>query len=306
MADNLLVDPVVGRATSRVAGGGVKHRLVHGRSYLGAVPLLIYIGIFLLLPTGIVVFGAFIGHHGLTAENLRVLATHQFQVALTHSLVISAASSLIGALVGGVLAYALSSTDHSSLTRRLVTSACGVLALFGGVSLAFAFIATFGSSGQVAGWLRAVGLEAAGSGQWLYSMAGLTVVYLYFQIPLMVLTFLPALDGLQPQWREAAESLGCTAWEYWRYVGIPLLRPAFMSATILLFANAFSAFATVAALITQGGTVVPLQISNALSSEVGGGPPHAANALALAMVVTVAIVMTVYGLLQRKVSRWTR
>ena len=74
----------------------------------------------------------------------------------------------------------------------------------------------------------------------------------------MVLVFLPALDGIRPQWREATESLGGNTWHYWRYVAGPLLAPSFLGCTLLLFANAFSAYATAAALITQGGVIVPL------------------------------------------------
>src|SRR5213078_36922 len=98
---------------------------------------------------------------------------------------------------------------------------------------------------------------------WLFEIPGLVLVYLYFQIPLMVLVFLPALDGIKPQWREATESLGGGTWHYWRYVAGPLLAPAFLGATLLLFANAFSAYATVNALINQGQPVVPLQIRTA-------------------------------------------
>jgi putative spermidine/putrescine transport system permease protein len=122
----------------------------------------------------------------------------------------------------------------------------------------------------------------------------------------MVLVFMPALDGLRPQWREATESLGGSSWHYWRHVAGPLLLPAFLGATLLLFANAFSAYATAAALINQGAIVVPLQISNAMTSEVGLQQAQFAKALALGMVVIVAAVMLLYALLQRRTARWLR
>jgi putative spermidine/putrescine transport system permease protein len=122
----------------------------------------------------------------------------------------------------------------------------------------------------------------------------------------MVLVFLPALDGIRPQWREATESLGGGTWQYWRYVAGPLLAPAFLGATLLLFANAFSAYATAAALITQGGIIVPLQISNFLTSETGRAQPGLAMSLALEMVVIVAAVTVLYALLQRRTSKWLR
>ena len=116
----------------------------------------------------------------------------------------------------------------------------------------------------------------------------------------MVLVFLPALDGVRPQWREATASLGGTTWHYWRHVAGPLLAPAFFGSLLLLFANSFSAYATAAALINQGGIIVPLQIANTLTSEVILGQENFAKALALGMVVIVVVVMTLYVVLQRR------
>jgi putative spermidine/putrescine transport system permease protein len=190
--------------------------------------------------------------------------------------------------------------------RRHVASACVVRAQFGGVPLAFAFIAVIGQAGMVYLWLQQHGLDIYAGGVWLYDLRGLMLVYLYFQIPLMVLVFLPALDGIRPQWREATESLGGSTWHYWRYVAGPLLMPAFLGATLLLFANAFSAYATANVLINQEALIVPLQIGLALSSEVGLHEPGFAAALAFGMIVIVTAVMIVYALLQRRTARWLR
>jgi putative spermidine/putrescine transport system permease protein len=179
-----------------------------------------------------------------------------------------------------------------------------VLAQFGGVTLAFAFIATIGGAGFVYLWLQQRGLDIYANGAWLYQVSGLILVYTYFQIPLMVLVFLPALDGIRPQWREATESLGGATWHYWRYVAGPLLAPAFFGGMLLLFANAFSAYATAAALINQGSIIASLLIANTLTSEVGLHQPGLASALALVMVVTVAIVMVLYTVLQRRTAKW--
>jgi putative spermidine/putrescine transport system permease protein len=132
----------------------------------------------------------------------------------------------------------------------------------------------------------------------------LVLVYTYFQVPLMVIVFLPALDGIRPQWREATESLGGSTWQYWTRVAGPLLAPAFLGSTLLLFANAFSAYATAAALVSQGNPIIPLQIRSALTSEVLLGRQNLGKAMALGMVVVVAVVMWLYALLQRRTARW--
>jgi putative spermidine/putrescine transport system permease protein len=252
----------------------------------------------------IVVVGAFFGESGPTLANLSGLQKEFIVSAFMNSVILSATSALIGAIGGAILAYAVATGNPNGSFRRLVLSACGVLAQFGGVTLAFAFIATIGQAGFVTLWLQQHVIDIYSGGVWLYQLKGLVLVYAYFQIPLMVLVFLPALDGIRPQWREATESLGGRTWHYWRYVAGPLLAPAFIGATLLLFANAFSAYATAAALINQGAIIASLQIANDLTSEVGLHQPGLAKAEALVMVVIVTVVMTLYALLQRRTARW--
>jgi putative spermidine/putrescine transport system permease protein len=151
-----------------------------------------------------------------------------------------------------------------------------------------------------------VGVDIYSGGVWLFELPGLMLVYTYFQIPLMVIVFLPALEGLRPQWREAAVGLGATTTQYWTQVAFPLLRPAFLGSALLLFANAFAAYATAAALVSQGNPILPLFIRSALTSEILLGRANLGYALALEMIVVVAIVMTGYALLVRRTSRWLR
>jgi putative spermidine/putrescine transport system permease protein len=276
-------------------------------TWLGVAPFFVYIGLFLVLPTAVIVAGSLAAKDGsFTLSNLTTLKQDFLIKSFVGSAIISVVSALVGAIAGAMLAYAVATGNPRGSLRRIVTSASGVLAQFGGVTLAFAFIATVGTVGFVTVFLKDHGIDIFANGVWLYELSGLTLIYTYFQIPLMVLVFLPALDGIRPQWREATESLGGTTWHYWRYVAGPLLAPAFLGCTLLLFANSFSAYATAAALITQGGIIVPLQIQSLLISETGQVQPGLAKALALAMIVIVTMVMLLYTLLQRRTSRWLR
>jgi len=272
---------------------------------LGVLPFLAYTTIFLMIPTLIVVVGAFVNGKGRpTLGNLSALAQPQIVSAFMNSLLLSAVTAVLGAVFGALLAYAVSTARQSGPLRRIITSVCGVLAQFGGVTLAFAFGATVGLQGFLTLWLQKVGINLAGS-TWLYEPnKGLMLVYTYFQIPLMLIVFLPAVEGLRPQWREAAESLGGSTWDYWRHVGGPILAPSFIGAMLLLFTNAFSAYATAAALISQGSPIIPLQIGDTFSSEVILGQENVGKAMALGMVAIVAVVMTLYVVLERRTSRW--
>jgi putative spermidine/putrescine transport system permease protein len=265
-------------------------------AWIGTVPFLGYVAVFLLFPTGVVVYNALrTPAGGFTLAGLRALGSSTARTAFVGSVELSAATAIIGALLGAVLAYAVASGNPDGGLRRVYLAGSGVLAQFGGVTLAFAFLVLIGPSGLL--------LHAA----WFYNFPqGIGIIYIYFQIPLMVLVFLPAIDGLKIQWREASESLGASTWQYWRHVAGPLLTPAFTGATLLLFANALSAFATIQAWENQIPYVVPQLISTSMSSEVGLGSINAAQVLALGMVIMVIIVMTLYALLQRRAARWLR
>lgn len=273
-------------------------------AYLGVVPFFAYMTVFFVVPTLVVAFGAFMGPQGFTTDNIRTLAEPQIWSSLVHSVILSVVTAVIGAVFGSILAYAVATSRPDGPVRRVFTTACGVLAQFGGVALAFAFVATVGAAGLLTIWLQKVGINIAGS-QWLYEWdKGLVLVFVYFQIPLMVLVFLPAIEGLRPEWREATQTLGGSSWHYWRHVAVPVLAPSFIGASLLLFANSFSAYATVAVLISQSSPVLTLNIAGAMSSEVVLGQANMAKAMALAMVAVVALVMTLQALSQRRTSKW--
>jgi putative spermidine/putrescine transport system permease protein len=226
-----------------------------------------------------------------------------YRRAYLGSLRLSLLAALLGGVLGLALAVAVLRAKRGRLLRRLVLTASGVLANFGGIPLAFAFLATIGNQGVVTALLTdTLGLGLGGFS--LYSMAGLTLVYLYFLIPLMVLTITPALEALRPQWREAADNLGASGWQYWRYVGGPVLVPPVLGATMLLFASSFAAYATARALVGSSLPLVTLQIADALSSNVIVGAENVGKALALGMVLLVGLVMIFYAWVQRRTQRW--
>lgn len=130
------------------------------------------------------------------------------------------------------------------------------------------------------------------------------IVYLYFLIPLIVLTITPALEGLRSQWREAAQNNGATPVQYWRHVALPVLLPTLLGGFVLLFGSAFAAYATAAAMVGSSVPLVTLQIADAISGNVLVGQENVALALSLDMVLVAGLVMAVYLPLQRRSARW--
>jgi putative spermidine/putrescine transport system permease protein len=272
--------------------------------WLAVVPLLAFTALAFGLPALAMLDGAFTakdpatGASSYTVDNLTASLQGAYLTALVGSVKLSAVSAALAALLGLPLAQAVVTSRFRAL-REAVLTASGVLANFGGVPLAFAFVATLGNAGVLT---RNFGLTDQG---WdLYSFWGLVIVYLYFLIPLMVLTITPALEGLRSQWREAAQNNGATLVQYWRHVALPVLLPSLLGGLVLLFGSAFAAYATAAAMVGSSIPLVTLQIADAISGNVLVGQENVALALSLDMVLVAGLVMAVYLPLQRRSARW--
>jgi putative spermidine/putrescine transport system permease protein len=296
--------------TTRGAGKPSRRR---SAVWLGLAPFAVYIVLFLVIPAALAVGSGFFTSAGsFTLANLKAFADPNIQSDFVSTIGISAVTAIVGAVIGAVVCFALLGARPDSFLRTVVDSASSVLAQFGGVMLAFAFVATIGQQGLITVLLeRYLGLQTNvftvfnNNGPLLYQVVGLVVPYLYFQVPLMVLTFMPAMEGLKATWGEATATLGGTRLTYWTRIAMPILAPAFFGSVILLFANSFSSYATAAALIDQGG-ILPLDIKQQLTSETVVGVQNVAGVLALGMVVIMVILMTAYSALQRRASRWQR
>lgn len=270
-------------------------------------PFALYALAFLLLPAASVLVGAFFNEAGLfTTSIVASLFQGQFRQAYVNSIEISAATAAAGGIFGLLMAYAAVSPGSPAWIRTVLTTFSGVAANFAGVPLAFAFISTLGTTGLLTRLLRdQVGLDLYSGGFTLFGFAGLLLTYLYFQIPLMILVIAPAIDGMRREWREAASNLGATGVQYWRYVGLPILSPSLLGATVLLFGNAFAAYATPFALTSGVVNLVPTQIGNVLQGNVLTDP-HLGQALSLGMIVVITISMSLYAVLQQRAARWMR
>jgi putative spermidine/putrescine transport system permease protein len=294
--------------TTRGAGKTSRRRTA---VWLGLTPFALYVLLFLAIPAVLAVGSGFFTSAGsFTFDNFSALADPVITGDLVATIGLSVVTAVIGAVLGAIICFALLGTKPDGWLRTTIDSASSVLAQFGGVMLAFAFVATIGQQGLITTWLVSTFgwtdnpfVVFDNNGPLLYQVIGLSIPYLYFQVPLMVIVFMPAMEGLKATWGDANATLGGTRFTYWTRIAFPILAPAFFGSVILLFANAFSSYATAAALISQGG-ILPLDIKAALTSETVIGKANEAGVLALAMVVVMIVVMIVYSALDRRASRW--
>ncbi|MGA7193582.1 MAG: acriflavin resistance protein [Anaerolineales bacterium] len=288
------------------------------KNWVGVLPFLLFILIFLILPSINLFVGAFQDPNGnFTFANISTVLSDATVIrAYETSLKIAFITSLAGGLFGFFVAYSVTIGRAPHWMRSVLTSFSGLAANFGGVPLAFAFIATLGHTGFISVFLKQIcfisssGIKTCPfniyqAGFNLYSLTGLTLAYLYFQFPLMLLTIAPALEGLKREWREASENLGGASWQYWWNIALPILWPSILGSSILLFASAFGAYATAEALTGGFINLVTILIGAEIRGDVLDNP-NEGYALALGMIVIMAVCVAIYTILQRQTGKWLK
>ena len=277
-------------------------------AWLGIMPFFLFAFLFLLYPSSTIIVRSFQDSvtKAFTLKNVLALFSNNYILgAYWVSIQISLVTSLGGGIFGFLLAYAAIRGGLPKFMRSSLMTFCGVASNFAGVPLAFAFIALLSPTGMLIGWLRALGYNPYFHGFTLYTFWGLSIVYMYFQFPLMVLIIAPAIDGLRREWLEASENLGANTFQYWRYIAFPILLPSIMGTVILLFGNSFGAFATAQALTGGQINLVTIVIGSQLRGDVLGDA-GLGYAMALGMVVVMALAITGYTILQKRTERWLR
>ncbi|MCU1397154.1 MAG: binding-protein-dependent transport system inner rane component [Acidimicrobiales bacterium] len=307
----------VGGRTISAAPAAAAPRVRRSWAWIGVVPFFAFLSLFLIVPALSVfeqalhnnTFTATLGEHTVTSgggfgfDAMKEAFQGQNLDAFWFSIRFSAGASLAGVLIGTLLAYAAVTAKRPKWLRSLVTSFSGVAANLGGLPLAFAFITLMGRQGLLTKILTYFGFNLYGGDFNLGQVSGLITVYSYFNIPLMVLITLPAIDGLKASWREASANLGGSSFTYWRRVGIPVLTPSLLGGFLLLFANSFSAFAT-AKVLTDNSKIVSLRLGFFLGGDINVGQDAIGYALAAWMIIIMAFCMGFYWVLRKRAERW--
>jgi putative spermidine/putrescine transport system permease protein len=266
------------------------------------IPFILIVVAFELLPLLAMVIDSFHGEGGSgwsLEQYVTALSSKYYRVALQNSVLISLFSSLIGIVVALFAAYSI--TRFSARTRERILTFSNMTSNFAGVPLAFAYIILLGNNGlftllfQQLGWELFAGFD-------LYSWTGLTLVYVYFQIPLAILLLYPTYYGIQEQWKESAYLLGASAFQFWRHVGLPVILPGAVGTFSILFANSMGAYATAYALVGSNYNLLSIRIGSLVAGDVTTRP-ELAGALAVILAVTMVTAMWLNERMMRRVRR---
>ena len=235
---------------------------------LALVPFLIVAMLYEIVPLITVIVKSFQpdGGTGFTLENYQsVFSKLLYQKAIINSIKISLTSAVAGIIIAFLGARA--AHQHQGKLNHVFMTGLNMVSNFAGIPLAFAYMILLGNAGLVVNIGKELGINALSTYN-LYTMNGMSLIYIYFQIPLSTLLLIPAFDGVQKQWKEACTLLGGTPGIFWRKVGIPVLMPSILGTFSVLFANALAAYATIYALMMDNIALLPVQIAGCFTGEV--------------------------------------
>ncbi|MDH6199297.1 putative spermidine/putrescine transport system permease protein [Mycobacterium frederiksbergense] len=273
---------------------------------LPTLPYFTFVGLFLVVPVIITTARAFTGKDGrFTLDNFAQLGEEQYVTAFANSLNISLVTSLIGAVLGLILGWALVNATRPAWLHQLVTSLSAVASQMGGPPLAYMFIAFMGAQGMLTTWLRdLLGFNLSQTIP-IASFWGIVCAYLYFQIPLMAILSIPALQGVRKEWVDGGLSLGASRTRILFTVTLPILAPSIIGGFLLLFANAFSGYAAAYSMAGSAANLVPILIGFFLSGNVLVNQ-GLASALITGMVAIMLVAMGLRGILLKRATKWSQ
>ncbi len=252
---------------------------------------LLYLSLIVLLPVAAVFgktlelgWGEFVG----VVSNPRVLAAYRlsFGAAL--------AAAAIDAVFGLLLAWVL--VRYSFPGKRLVDALIDLPFALPTAVAGIALTALYAPNGWLGGWLAALGVKVA------FTPLGILVALVFIGIPFVVRTVQPVLEEFEPEFEEAAVSLGASRWQVFRHVILPHVLPAVVTGFALAFARAVGEYGSVifiAGNLPFVSEIAPLLIIGRLEQYDEAG----ATAIATVMLATSFALLLVINALQAWAAR---
>lgn len=284
------------------AAGWLEEGLV---AWLPALPLLILVGALLVAPTVAMVIESLRGQTGTwTLDFWRdTFQSRGSRLAIVTSLKLGVICASLSLLVGGPLAWTISRMVAAK--RSLWLALLNVAANFGGIGLAFGYIAALGTYGMVTLTLAKLGLAVNPPEPG--SITGLAIAYEYTNIPLFVLLTLPAMAIVRKDWFEAAAVSAASGWQFWRHVGLPVLAPFLAAGWLLIFTWSIGIYGIAYAMgsgASQVGKLRLITLQIGLTLNTGAGKEERAAVLAVVLLIIAVVSLAIYRLMLRWAVRW--
>ena len=259
------------------------------------LPLLLLAILFIFLPIISMIQKSFLSPEtgAFTLNNYKNIFTDSiYQVATSNSLYLSFTSTIIGLVLSFLIAWAVNELGKNGQSRML--SMLNMVSNFAGLPLYFSFVVILGNTGIFVLALRAIGIQLSTVFR-LYSIQGLLLMFIYFQLPLGSLMLVPAFQAVDSSWKEILEA---SPFHFWTRIGIPVMLPSLLDTFALLFANAITAYATVLLLVTTSIPLLPVKITTMFTGEMTP-QKEMGSALAIWMILIMLAVICICNLLKK-------
>ncbi|MDU2110489.1 MAG: ABC transporter permease subunit [Peptoniphilus lacydonensis] len=255
----------------------------------------------LLYPLVKMIISSFMTSSGdFTLENYKEIFSAKMYVdSFKNSIILSFFSALVGVIFTWLATYSIISLFPKAREKFLVIS--NLTSNFAGIPLAFAFIILLGNSGVIVLFDKLTGINLLKDFN-LYSVSGLFLIFIYFQLPLGITLMVPIFDALDKKWREAAELLGANSFYYWKKIGLPVLAPSLIGIFSIMFANALGAYASAEALTGSSVNLLAIRIGNTVSGDIFARPEIGA-ALSLVLSIILLVNMLISSWMTKKFRR---
>lgn len=264
------------------------------------MPFKIVMGIFSIVVLAVLIFPLLtmlvlsfspVGGSGFTLENyIEIFTQTMYTSAFRNSIIISLVSAIVALVFTTLATYGIVSVSDKLKDKFLVLA--NLTSNFAGIPLAFAYIILLGSSGTLILLGQNLGWDWLANFN-IYSVTGLVIVYIYFQLPMGITLLMPIYDALDARWREAASLLGANSFQFWKKIGLPVLTPSLLGIFAIMFANAMGAYASAEALTGTSINLLSIRIANTVSGDIFARPEvGAALSIMLALILLFNMVIS--------------
>lgn len=254
---------------------------------IGAIVML---GVLLVLPIFnvflISFFDAKTGQIGI-GNYVQVLTKRFYLIALWNTILVGGLGMLGACLIGIPLAFC---TSRYRIRGRAFIATFAVLVLCSPPFIgAYAWIMLFGSNGAVTKLFSSIGVSVPT----IYGIPGIVMVFSLKFFPYIFLMTEGALNTINKSYEDAAENLGCTAFQRFYKITLPLVFPAVSTGAIICFVLSIADFGT-PAILGRGVRTLSTIAYAQYTSEMGGTPT---------MAVTISILMIAISMLALLLQR---
>ncbi len=257
------------------------------KSKILAVPYIIWMIIFTVIPLGLVIFFAFTTQSGeFTFSN--IVAMNDYLDVLFRSIEFSVIATIICLILGLPVAYLISRLARGKQGTMLMIVILPMWINF--LLRTYAWMTLLEENGIIN---RFLGLFHLGPFNLINNSGAVVLGMIYNYIPFMILPLYSVMTKIDESVIEAAQDLGCSGFQIITKIILPLSKQGISTGIITVFVPSVSTF--IISRMLGGGTND--LIGDIIESQFLGNSynPHLGSAMSLVLMVIVLLIMSLFN-----------